>query len=340
MTESNEGDKVFDTRTSRAIARGSHVGYRYHDGIFISLEILGDHNSHHDHLREYKDFHFTNEARIIEIYDKAGNIYESIEVGKYHCLNNAQLWLYNHDRKSKTSKKVYKESSVVKGDVCNGLIIYNVTEELAKAYFEVINLDRLMSQIVEHEPPKIEDGEHIDWFSDENKRALCTYRDGLKHGKCEHWFPNGQMKVRCSYKKGELSGLYEEWDKHGQMLERCEYLEDVDLVTDVEVSGVEIEKRFYRTKFGIDYIIEHTVKTNETGIKKRKRIVRIGRKNGLLEKWYPNGVLQMRGNYSVDRLDGLLEKWDENGKLKFRRMHVNGERTDVGALHLQERRDR
>jgi antitoxin component YwqK of YwqJK toxin-antitoxin module len=49
-----------------------------------------------------------------------------------------------------------------------------------------------------------------------------------------------------------------------------------------------------------------------------------GIKNGLYEKYYPNGQLYIKANYKNRRLDGLYQKFYQNGKLEFEKNYVDG----------------
>ena len=50
----------------------------------------------------------------------------------------------------------------------------------------------------------------------------------------------------------------------------------------------------------------------------------MGKKNGVVEKYYSNGQLQTRTTYKSDKPDGLRELWHDNGQLWSRAIYKNG----------------
>jgi antitoxin component YwqK of YwqJK toxin-antitoxin module len=131
-----------------------------------------------------------------------------------------------------------------------------------------------------------------------------NYLNGFREGIYTEFHPNGYVKSTVGYIHGKKEGQFITLDNRGQLLERSTYHNN-------ELNGP-------------------YVKFNRSRIKEKKEYVN-GKVNGKVEKYYLNGKIMERSNYTDDMIDGVARWYDQEGKLTIEYVYKMGELVDDGS---------
>ncbi len=124
-------------------------------------------------------------------------------------------------------------------------------------------------------PKELEDGVFYS-FEDTGLglRYDWEYVNGKQHGRARSWFSNGQLRVECTYDMGNTIGEKNEYFRDGQLREKLFY-------NNGNIEG----KRTQYYKEG-----------KEGNIKWEKYYVN-GKPNGIVNFYYKDGAVRMKGEY-------------------------------------------
>jgi antitoxin component YwqK of YwqJK toxin-antitoxin module len=154
-------------------------------------------------------------------------------------------------------------------------------------------------------------GPFISYFEDGQIEEKCEYINGKLSGLREvyksqlHGSSNYHIESRESHLNGFRNGKSETFGDDGKLKESGNYLNDIK-------NGVWKYFRRYDSRTGKDF--DNYLYKQET--------YKIGRLNGEVMEYYPNGNITMKVNYVEGNKRGILEFYNENGTLS-RREFIN-----------------
>jgi uncharacterized protein len=117
-----------------------------------------------------------------------------------------------------------------------------------------------------------------------------TYKDYYKEGVWEFFHSNGNIRLRTTYKMGIEDGIRETFDDQGNLLDKSYHKVGVLTKDNLEQNYVEQ---------GLEYEVQ---------------LDKYGNRNGLYKSFFPNGKVQMEGNYIKGVHFGKWVEYNEEGK--------------------------
>ncbi|MFT5206467.1 MAG: antitoxin component YwqK of YwqJK toxin-antitoxin module [Candidatus Omnitrophota bacterium] len=114
-----------------------------------------------------------------------------------------------------------------------------------------------------------------------------TVDRGIMHGDALQYYSSGALLREMTYVEGELDNIVREY----------------------------YEKKGYRRRPPTGSIIPRNMRGQIAGEQKAIWTYVQGRKQGLYELYYENGILKEQGNFVNDKLDGRQRKFNTNGEL-------------------------
>jgi uncharacterized protein len=116
------------------------------------------------------------------------------------------------------------------------------------------------------------------------------YKDYYKDGVWEFFYPNGNVRLRTTFKTGMEDGVRETYDAQGNLLDKSYHKVGVF------------------TKDGLEQ------NYGEQGLEYEVQLDSEGNRNGLYKSFFPNGKIQMQGNYKKGEHFGKWIEFNEEGK--------------------------
>lgn len=71
---------------------------------------------------------------------------------------------------------------------------------------------------------KVPDGNHKDYYENEDLKLDFNYKNGVQHGVQKEFYKGGQINIIANYKKGKLHGLREQYYPSGNLENRAKYV--------------------------------------------------------------------------------------------------------------------
>ena len=68
-----------------------------------------------------------------------------------------------------------------------------------------------------------ENGPHIEYYENGQKKSETHYKDGKPEGLLTGWYENGQKKSETQYENGKQDGLETRWDETGMKVLEVQY---------------------------------------------------------------------------------------------------------------------
>ena len=133
--------------------------------------------------------------------------------------------------------------------------------------------------------------------------------DPLADGTIETFYSNGNIKTRGNLQNWALHGLHEEWYEDGGRRYRANYLDDL-------LHGL-FEEWFPLAKGDSNSLLQH------------RCVFQKGKKHGLFEMWYSNGLPMYKCNFWNGRKCGICEGWwslADGGSMEYEHNYLNDEK--------------
>lgn len=145
----------------------------------------------------------------------------------------------------------------------------------------------------------IQEGDAIENYRSGSPKNRSFYKNGKLHGAYQEWYPNGTLKVDTCYIDGKREGQHRIWNEVNQLLLEVSYKNDLP---------VGIMHSYY----------------DNGQLKERGEFAEDGKRHGLYEEFYENGVLKLCLHYKDNNVHGKVQGWYEDKSLAYLRHFENG----------------
>jgi len=164
------------------------------------------------------------------------------------------------------------------------------------------------------------------WYSDGQKKVEVSYKEGEQSGPCGTWYPNGQKEKEGLYQSGKEAGKWTYWNEDGQKRRECTYKEGV-----LDGPWMSWYNNGQKEKEGLYQSGKEAGKWTywyKNGQKRRECTYKEGVLDGPWMSWYDNGQKEKEGSYQSGKEAGKWDFWFKDGvKLETGAMTGNDGKT-------------
>ncbi|WP_158851300.1 toxin-antitoxin system YwqK family antitoxin [Algibacter sp. L1A34] len=245
-----------------------------------------------------------------------------IQSGTYQDGIKTGIW-QTFDRKGKLTKKV---------DFSNEESHVNTKKEY---YKESKNL----KSITEYNTLR-EEGTKKIYYPNGQLKFSASYKKGNLHGEIKEYYESGQLESVSYRKEGVKSGNWKEYNEAGQIVsddiysgdccfpsKRIDYyyrnegqLSSIIIQEDKLLNPLNENESFFGTTIDKDFYENGQLREFKT--EKKTTYGQYGKKEGLYQRYFSNGQLEVEGYYKADKKEGLWSYYNREGKLKQKQNYV------------------
>lgn len=187
-------------------------------------------------------------------------------------------------------------------------------------------------------------GEWVEWFNDFTPAAKGAYQDDRKVGPWVELYESGDLRAEGEYRDGRPVGTWKRWSRKGDLTEESSCF---------EANAEGRRKTFHADKTPMEeYLCRYGVprgaferRNVEGEVEERGVFDSAGRKDGVWERFHPDGLPAERRTWKGGLEADSLWAWDAAGRIRQRGHFVDGVGEVVGydslgRLASRERRAR
>ena len=153
------------------------------------------------------------------------------------------------------------------------------------------------------------------------------FKDGKRQGVASWYFPNGTKRREITYRDGLMDGIFRQWDDKQKLTKQVTFLQGRPLLVETEFYDRKKGLKQSEQQFLGGMIVEQSPDNWSTMEVATYAVEGDKLKHGPITTWYPNGQLQMKGQYDHDMLTGQVLWWHENGQKQISGNYSNGQQT-------------
>ena len=167
------------------------------------------------------------------------------------------------------------------------------------------------------------DGTWTIYDSKQRKISEWAYENGVRQGASIWWYANGRVMREANYRDGDLDGEIKQYDPNGKLVFREVYELGRKLAPKTEYHSGGKQKKteglYLHAK-----IVEKTPDDWWNAVPAVTMQVGKDERHGPWSSWYPNGQVQIQGEYKHDLRVGQFTWWYANGQKSAEGFYVDG----------------
>ena len=172
------------------------------------------------------------------------------------------------------------------------------------------------------------------FFSNGQLSSKGGFKNGDKYGLWEYYWENGQLGGEGNFKNDYKDGIWKYYNEDGVL--RFKRLHKDGETKELPITESEDKKKLFIPRKLSGEGSRWSDWNKEQPIKDGIRINQYnmdGKKDGIWEYYWDNGILEGKGNYKNDLRDGLWEEYFSDGKLRYRGNYKNDLRDGIWEFY-------